>query len=357
MMEKPKVVIAMSGGVDSSVAAALLVEQGYQVTGMMLRLWSEPGSEESNRCCTPDAMALARRVAARMGIPFYAIDAKDSFYEAVVQSFVQGYAAGVTPNPCILCNRHIRWGVLLEAARDMGADFLATGHYARLESGDQGIVTLKRGVDARKDQSYVLSALTQDQLQHTLLPVGGYQKPEIREIARRYNFSVADRPDSQDLCFLGGGDYREFLMRHAPQVTQPGKIVTRRGEVLGDHQGLAFYTIGQRKGIRIAATEPYYVLEKDMQQNTLVVGTVDELGRSDLTAEGVNWVRGFAPAGEFSATVKIRYQSRELPGWITVNGADQISVRFEQPVRDITAGQRVVLYQEDVCLGGGTINS
>ncbi len=355
MTGMPKVVVAMSGGVDSSVAAALLVEQGYLVTGMMLRLWSEPGSEDSNRCCTPDAMALARRVAAKLGIPFYAVDAQEPFRARVVQAFLDGYAAGQTPNPCTVCNREIRWGLLLDRARALGAEYLATGHYARVQRGEDGSASLLRGLDRNKDQSYVLSVLNQEQLSHTLLPIGAFDKPYIREIARQHNFPVADRPDSQDLCFLAGGDYRAFLQRHVPQVAQPGSIVDRQGQVLGEHQGLAFYTIGQRKGIRIPAPEPYYVVAKDLDANRLVVGRVEELGQSELSAAGVNWNSGTAPTGPFVADVKIRYRAREATATVTPLGETRARVVFEEPLRDITPGQRVVFYQGEICLGGGMI--
>lgn len=357
VVERQKVVVAMSGGVDSSVAAALLVEQGYDVTGMMLRLWSEPGTEESNRCCTPDAMMLARRVAAKLGIPFYAVDAQEPFRQRVVQSFFDGYARGETPNPCTACNREIRWGLLLERARALGAEYLATGHYARLERDEGGTVHLLRGLDRGKDQSYVLSVLSQEQLRQTLLPVGAYEKARIREIAHNYRFPVADRPDSQDLCFLAGGDYRAFLQRHLPEVAQPGKIINRQGQVLGEHQGLAFYTIGQRKGIRIAAPEPYYVIEKDMERNALIVGGLHELGQVSLLAQGVNWISSAVPQDRFEAEVKIRYRAREAAAVVTPVGETEARVEFQEPLRDITPGQRVVFYQGEVCLGGGTIRA
>jgi tRNA-uridine 2-sulfurtransferase len=354
-MTLPKVVVAMSGGVDSSVAAALLVEQGYQVTGMMLRLWSEPGSEESNRCCTPDAMALARRVAAKLGIPFYAVDAQQRFRDVVVQSFLDGYARGLTPNPCIFCNREIRWGILMDRARAMGAEYMATGHYARISVIDSGQVSLLRGEDPAKDQSYVLSVLSQEQLRHTKLPIGEYTKPQIREIARRYNFPVADRPDSQDLCFLAGQDYRQFLGRYIPEAVRPGHIINRQGMVLGEHDGLAFYTIGQRKGIRISASQPLYVIEKDRSSNSLVVGTLDELGQSSLEAQHVNWISGDPPLEPVRAEIKIRYHAKDALGMVTPQEDNCAAVSFDQPLRDITAGQRVVFYQGETCLGGGTI--
>jgi tRNA-uridine 2-sulfurtransferase len=350
----PTVVVAMSGGVDSSVAAALLVERGYRVIGMMLRLWSEPGMEADNRCCTPDAMAMARRVAAALSIPFYAVDVQERFHEVIVQSFIEGYAAGVTPNPCIICNRQIRWGVLLDRARAFGADYFATGHYARLDSQD-GRFRLLRGLDHAKDQSYVLSVLNQSDLRQTLLPVGEYSKPEVRELARKFKLPVASRADSQDLCFLANSDYREFLQRNAPQIARPGKIVNTAGQPLGEHQGLAFYTIGQRKGLGIASPEPLYVIRKDVTANVLVVGTMDELGQRELSAEDVNWISGQPPQGPLRVQAKIRYKAAEAWATVTAQRDASAHVIFDQPLRDITPGQRVVFYQEDECLGGGTI--
>lgn len=350
-----KVVVAMSGGVDSSVAAVLLKEQGYDVVGMMMRLWSEPGKEESNRCCTPDSMAQARRVAAKLDIPFYVIDAKDVFHDTVVQYFLDGYARGETPNPCLICNRQIRWTFLLDHALALGAEFMATGHYVRIQKDESGRMHLLRAVDRNKDQSYVLHVLTQDKLKHALFPVGEYTKPEIRSIAEKYGLPTASRKDSQDLCFLAGEDYRNFLQRHASEMLQPGKIVTRAGQALGEHTGLANYTIGQRKGLGVASPIPLYVLGKDAITNTLVVGTQEELGSAELTARDVNWLSGTAPDGSFRAEVKIRYTAREA--WATVTPLDggRAQVRFDAPQRDITAGQAAVFFQEDVMLGGGII--
>ncbi len=351
----PTIVVAMSGGVDSSVAAALLVAQGYRVIGMMLRLWSEPGTEDENRCCTPDAMGLARRVAANLGIPFYAVDVRERFYEVVVQSFITTYEQGATPNPCILCNRDIRWGVLLERALAFGADYLATGHYARLSPGDGGAIRLLRGKDVAKDQSYVLSVLDQPRLRRTLLPLGEYTKPEVRELARRFNLPVASRADSQDLCFLAGRDYRGFLDHYAPQTTRPGRIVDRTGKIIGEHRGLAFYTIGQRKGLGLFAPEPLYVLEKDLANNVLVVGAETALGRRELLAADVNWIAGAPPEQPLLAQVKIRYKAVEAAAVVTPLPGGEARVVFENPLRDITPGQRVVFYNGEECLGGGTI--
>jgi tRNA-specific 2-thiouridylase len=356
MADPQHVVGAMSGGVDSSVAAALLVAQGYRVTGMMLRLWSEPGREESNRCCTPDAMMQARRVAAILGIPFYAIDGREKFRNTVVQSFFDGYSSGETPNPCITCNQVMRWGMLLDEALGIGADFLATGHYARLKKLPDGLVSLLMGLDPAKDQSYVLSMLTQPQLQRTLLPIGGFLKTEIRRLAQQYELPVAERPDSQDLCFLAGGDYRQFLGRHLPETQTPGPIVDRQGKILGQHDGLVNYTIGQRKGIKIAAEKPLFVLEKDFKTNSLVVGHEEMLGRKELILQSVNWISGYAPMGQIEAAVKIRYKATPVTACVTPLENGRARVEFQQALRDITPGQIAVMMHNEIVLGGGWIS-
>ena len=350
-----RVVVAMSGGVDSSVAAALLKEQGYDVVGMMLRLWSEPGKEDSNRCCTPDSMAQARRVATKLDIPFYVIDAKNVFKETVVQYFLDGYARGETPNPCLICNRQIRWTFLLEHALALGADYMATGHYARIRRDETGKSELLRAVDKSKDQSYVLHVLNQEKLARALFPVGDYPKTKIRAIAEKYGLPTASRKDSQDLCFLAGEDYRVFLQRNAAEMLQPGEILTRDGKSLGEHNGLANYTIGQRKGLGVASPVPLYVLGKDATTNALIVGTQEELGSRELTARDVNWLSGETPKEPFRAEVKIRYTAKEAGAWVTPLGGNQAQVRFDAPQRDITAGQAAVFFRGDLVIGGGII--
>jgi len=350
-----KVVVAMSGGVDSSVAAALLKEQGYEVIGMMMRLWSEPGKEESNRCCTPDSMAQARRVAAILDIPFYVVDAKDVFRETVVEYFLEGYARGETPNPCLVCNRKIRWTFLLDHALALGADYMATGHYVRIQRDENGKSELLRAVDHSKDQSYVLHVLDQEKLKHALFPVGDYPKTEIRTIAEKHGLPTASRKDSQDLCFLAGEDYRNFLQRNASEMLKPGEIVTSDGNSLGEHDGLANYTIGQRKGLGVASPVPLYVLRKNAADNSLIVGTKDELGTLELSARDVNWPSGQAPTEPFRAEVKIRYTAQAVEALVIPNGQDQVQVQFDAPVRDATAGQAAVFYQGDVLIGGGII--
>ena len=350
-----KIVVAMSGGVDSSVAAALLKEQGHEVTGMMLRLWSQPGKESENACCTLESVSLAEQVARQLDIPFQTIDAKQPFREIVVEYFLESHLRGETPNPCLICNRHIRWGILLEEALKLGADFMASGHYVRTQKNEQGEIQLLRGVDRGKDQAYVLHVLTQEQLRKSIFPIGLYPKSEIRKLARKFNLPVAEKADSQDLCFLSGGDYRDFLREYAPSTTQRGKILNRTGEVLGEHQGLADYTIGQRKGLGIAAPNPLYVLAKDMQKNALIVGEKAELGEKMMRVAKVNWIDGKELSEEFRAEVKIRYGARETWAEIQPIGGTQAKITFDAPQSGITPGQAAVFYDGEVCLGGGTI--
>ena len=357
MNEGSRVVVAMSGGVDSSVAAALLAQQGYQVIGMMLRLWSEPGCDQDNRCCTPEAMAQARRVAGILNIPFYAVDAQQPFRDKVVQNFIDGYAQGITPNPCLICNQVIRWGFLLQHALSLGADLMATGHYARIRLALDGQICLARAVDPQKDQSYVLYGLTHEQLRATIFPLGEYTKPQVRQLAREFSLPVSERPDSQDLCFLGDGDYRHFLLRHAPQAINPGKIVDPEGHILGQHKGLAFYTIGQRKGLGIFSPQPLYVIAKNVQENTLIVGQANELGQQAFYVEKINWIAGNPPPAPLRLQIKIRYKAKETWGDVTPKEFASASVYLDQPLRDITPGQAAVFYDGEVCLGGGIITS
>lgn len=354
---RDRVVVAMSGGVDSSVAAALLVEQGYEVIGVMLRLWAEELSPQGggfNRCCSLESIHDARAVADRLGIPFYVINAEGPFKENVVDFFVEQYIAGRTPNPCLVCNRRIRFGFLLEHARSLGARYLATGHYARVRRGEDGRYQLWRGADRSKDQSYVLSVLGQAELAQALFPVGEYTKPEVRGLAAARGLPTASRVESQDLCFIADGDYRRFLAEHAGEAIRPGPILDRQGRQLGTHRGLPFYTIGQRSGLGIAAPQPLYVLALDVARNAVIVGTAVDLGQRWLRAEQVNWVAGEPPAGPIRAAVQIRYRAEAVPATI-VPQMDAAEVHLAEPVRAITPGQAAVFYDGEVCLGGGII--
>ena len=352
-MDPGTIAVAMSGGVDSSVAAALLVEAGHRVFGVMLRLWSREDGP-TNRCCSPEDMAAARRIASQLGIPFYAIDVQDRFKHNVVDLFIDGYAHGVTPNPCLECNRDVRWTFLLGQALALGATHLATGHYARvIDMGE--VYGLQRAMDRRKDQSYVLSVLGQDQLAHAVFPLGKMTKAEVREAARRFGLPVADRPESQDLCFLGGQDYREFLAEYSPPT--PGPILDRQGRQLGEHGGLQAYTIGQRKGLGLPAPYPLYVLEKDPRRNAVVVGSRKDLARTEFVAGPAHWVSGTAPAGERRVDVQVRYRSHEVPATVIPEEHGNVRIRTDEPVYDVTPGQAAVVYDGEDCLGMGLIRA
>ena len=352
-MAREKVAVAMSGGVDSSVAASLLVDQGYEVTGFMLKLWADECDQKENACCPPEAIKRAREVAAILGIPFYVLDIRDLFKSKIVDTFVRDYASGITPNPCFNCNRWIRWGYLLDFAEQNGNEFLATGHYAILEpTGER--VALKKGIDDTKDQSYVLAGLTQGQLQHTLLPLGGYRKSQIRKIAQEKNLPVWNEHDSQDLCFVGKAGYRDFLKRTAPEAFKEGRIVNRFGGEVGRHSGLANFTIGQRKGLGSGNPEPVYVVAKDIARNEVVVGTRSKLGKIRFEVRDVNVLKsGFS--SNRGLTVKNRYKAAPV-GCVIVQNADGVcEVTLEKPVSDITAGQIAVFYDHDEVVASGII--
>lgn len=351
-MKKRKIAVAMSGGVDSSVVAALLVDQGEDVIGIMMRLWSDKLVE--NRCCSPADLANARRIAGKLNIPFYVLDAKDTFKRNVVDFFVEGYVRGVTPNPCVECNRHIRWRYLLDYAQVLGATHLATGHYAQVKRRNGGY-SLYRAKDLKKDQSYVLSILNQEQLSHALFPIGGYIKSEVRALAHDYSLIVADRPESQDLCFIGGGDYRLFLENSGAILPAGGAIFSVQGKYLGEHKGLAFYTIGQRKGLGISAPQPLYVIRKDLARNHLIVGTKDALGSTNFIIKDLHWVNGEAPDEKIRLGVQVRYRAAEQWATLIPRSGQKAEIDLENPIADITPGQLAVFYKEGECLGGGLI--
>jgi tRNA-specific 2-thiouridylase len=349
-----KALVAMSGGVDSSVAAALMVQDGYDVVGVTLKQWSGPNGElPATGCCTVADAEDARRVAAELDVPYYVLDYTTEFREEVVERFGVEYAAGRTPNPCIECNRRIRFRALLERAAELGCDVLATGHHARTRTDGDRHVLLK-GLDPAKDQSYVLHMLGQSELPQIRFPVGEMTKDEVREIAGGLGFRVADKPDSQDLCFVGDGDYRSFLRTQFPDAARPGSIVDLEGRVLGRHRGTVDFTIGQRKGLGLAVGEPRYVVSVDPAEAAVVVGR-----REDLLVEGcrvaeVTFVAGEPPVDD-SVQVKLRYRSQPVPGRIERTADGEWDVWFEQAQGAVTPGQAAVFYSGEEVLGGGTI--
>lgn len=355
-MNNKHAVIAMSGGVDSSVSAALLKEQGYQVTGISLQLYDpvqrEPGCKIKT-CCSLDDVLDAGRVAKKLGIPFEVIDMRAEFKELVINYFIAEYASGRTPNPCIRCNDLIKFHLLLKKARELGADLLATGHYARIEQSAAGEFCLKTGLDPAKDQSYFLFTLTQQQLSQIVFPVGMLEKSAVRQLAADFALPVAQKHESQEICFIPDNDYVKFLEAHGVS-RKDGEIVTSDGTVVGRHAGTHHYTIGQRKGMGIAWKHPLHVVALDTERNRVVVGAREELFHQNLTAGTATW--GIPPTTtEFRATCKIRYRQVATPCCVTLLADNRFEVRFDQPQTAITPGQAAVLYDGERVLGGGWI--
>jgi len=346
------VLVAMSGGVDSSVAAVLLHEGGYRVIGGMMSLWAEEGGP-ANRCCSPEAEEGARDTCQKIGAPFHVFDYESEFKRSVVDCFIAEYGRGRTPNPCLSCNRHLKFGLLLEKARELGAHYLATGHYARVRRVDSEYQLL-RAVDEGKDQSYVLYMLGQEQLKRLLLPLGEYTKEQVRQLARDRGLPVADREESQEICFAMG-DYRQFLSAQEGVVFEFGPILDEEGRVLGQHKGLPAYTIGQREGLGISAPQPLYVLEIDTERNALLVGPRERLARYELRAGAVSFVSGKPPDGPMEVTAKIRYRAAASAATLTYLGQHEARVSFVEPQPAITPGQGVVFYSGEAVIGGGII--
>lgn len=350
-MAKGRVAVAMSGGVDSAAAALLLQQAGYEVWGVTLRLQSCAGAVEAAEA----EIDAARRAAEALGIPHRVLDLRERFRSAVMDRFVSEYLAGRTPNPCVDCNREIKFGALLDWALEQGADYLSTGHYARVDqAGENGRWRLLRGTDRRKDQSYVLYQLNQRQLSHLLLPLGSYDKPAIRSLVENRGLSNARKADSQDICFIPDGDYAAFLARSGAELV-PGDFVDQTGRVLGRHKGLPCYTPGQRKGLGVSAGEPVYVLRKEAASNRIILGPDSALYTTELTAERVNWLSVPPPEGPMAVTAKTRYTQREAAATAELLPDGRLRVIFQEPQRAVTAGQAVVLYVGDAVAGGGTI--
>lgn len=350
------VVVAMSGGVDSAVTALVLRERGYRVVGMNMRLYNPPdGHGHINPCCSIEAMEDARATCQRIDIPFYALNMAREFEDTVIDTFVTEYASGRTPNPCLECNRQVKFKHLFTRARMLGAEHLATGHYARIERDSDGVYHLYRALDGTKDQSYVLHTLSQEQLAYLLFPLGRLRKTEVRELARGFGLPVADKAESQDICFVGKGNYAEFVQRRRPGLIEPGPIVDVRGRTLGEHRGLLHYTVGQRKGLGIPGPEPLYVVRLEPAENRLVVGTRAEMAFTTLDATGVSLTSDRWPCEPFDCSVVVRYRGTPYDATVEPLEPGNVRVRFAEPPSAVAPGQAVVFYDGDEVLGGGTI--
>jgi tRNA-uridine 2-sulfurtransferase len=355
--DKTRVVVGISGGVDSSTAAALLQQQGYEVIGITLKLWpQECTARAEDKCCGPEAVMDARRVAAELGIRHYLMNEVEDFQKNVIEYFAAEYRAGRTPNPCVMCNEHTKFGTLIRCARQLEADYVATGHYARIDRDrPDGRILLRRGRDPRKDQSYFLFSLRQDQLGRTLLPLGDLTKTETRQVARERKLKTADKEESMEICFVPGNDYGAFLRESGLAQPHQGEIVDQQGRVLGHHEGIEFYTIGQRRGLRLSSPRPLYVIDLDPATNRVTVGSDADLSCAEFVVERCNWIAFEQPPDGFEALTKIRYNHPGTAASIAPLPGGKVRVRLHEPQRAVTPGQACVFYQEDLVLGGGWI--
>lgn len=347
----------MSGGVDSSAAAAMLLEKGYDVVGVTLKLWPQScPSRAEDKCCGPQAVMDARSVCHKLGIPYYLIDESEGFHQQVIKYFAEEYKAGRTPNPCCICNEKLKFGALLDRARQLGADFIATGHFARLETAENGRILLRKGLDPRKDQSYFLFSLRQDQLARSMFPLGEKTKQDTRSFARQCELKTADKEESMEICFVPDNDYGKFLSTTGLVEKTRGEIVNLQGKVLGHHDGIAFYTIGQRKGLGISSPTPLYVIELDAEKNRVIVGDDTALDRDTFTVSRCNWIAFEDLNGDCEVTAKIRYNHPGVAATLSPLPNGQATVKLHTPQRAITPGQACVFYQGDLVVGGGWIN-
>ncbi len=354
-MKKQKVVVAMSGGVDSTIAAALLLEEGYKVMGLFMRQWAECEDASLGTDSLAKAEEDARRLAASMGIELYVRDLKDLFQKKIIDYFINEYLAGKTPNPCILCNRYIKFGELYTIALGLGADYFATGHYARIEKNMDGRWLLKRGLDYKKDQSYALYNLNQKQLSQILLPLGGLEKKDVRAKAFDLGLAVSEKKDSQEICFIPAGQHGDFIKKFKPAKVLPGDIVTDDGRKVGEHKGISHYTVGQRRGLHLAMGQRYYVKEIRAEENKVVVATRENLLARGLLAKSLNWIAFDSLAEERDVEAQIRYNSKAAKAFIMPLKEGAAEVRFDRPQIAVAPGQSVVFYQDDIVLGGGII--